>query len=41
MLTEDIFRFDFSHQSKKLSVKELNDVEQLVKSLIKDKIRVC
>ena len=38
MLTEDIFRFDFSHQSK-LSVKELNDVEQLVKSLIKDKIQ--
>ena len=38
MLTEDIFRFDFSHQSK-LSVKELNNVEQLVKSLIKDKIQ--
>ena len=30
MLTEDIFRFDFSHQSK-LSDKELNDVEELVK----------
>ena len=38
MLTEDIFRFDFSHQSK-LSVKELNNVEQLVKNLIKDKIQ--
>ena len=32
MLTEDIFRFDFSHQSK-LSDKELNDVEELVKRL--------
>tara|TARA_A100001015_G_scaffold8336_1_gene10246 strand:+ start:1 stop:2583 length:2583 start_codon:yes stop_codon:yes gene_type:complete len=38
MLTEDIFRFDFSHQSK-LSVKELNNVQQLVKNLIKDKIQ--
>ena len=38
MLTEDIFRFDFSHQSK-LSVKELNNVEKLVKSLIKDEIQ--
>ena len=38
MLTEDIFRFDFSHQSK-LSDKELNDVEELVKSLIKDEIQ--
>ena len=38
MLTEDIFRFDFSHQSK-LSDKELNDVEELVKGLIKDEIK--
>ena len=38
MLTEDIFRFDFSHQSK-LSDKELNDVEELVKDLIKDEIK--
>ncbi len=38
MLTEDIFRFDFSHQSK-LSDKELNDVEELIKSLIKDEIQ--
>ena len=38
MLTEDIFRFDFSHQSK-LSDKELNDVEELVKGLIKDGIK--
>ncbi len=38
MLTEDIFRFDFSHQSK-LSDKELSDAEKLVKSLIKDEIQ--
>ena len=38
MLAEDIFRFDFSHQSK-LSDKELSDVEKLVKSLIKDEIQ--
>ena len=38
MLTEDIFRFDFSHQSK-LSDNELSDVEKLVKSLIKDEIQ--
>ena len=38
MLTEDIFRFDFSHQSK-LSDKELSDVEKIVKSLIKDEIQ--
>jgi len=38
MLTEDIFRFDFSHQSK-LSDRELNDVEELVKGLIKDEIK--
>ena len=38
MLTEDFFRFDFSHQSK-LSDKELSDVEKLVKSLIKDEIQ--
>ena len=38
MLTEDIFRFDFSHQSK-VSDKELNDVEELVKSLIRDEIQ--
>ena len=38
MLTEDIFRFDFSHQSK-LSDNELRDVEKLVKSLIKDEIQ--
>jgi len=38
MLNEDIFRFDFSHQSR-LSEKELNDVEELVKSLIKDEIK--
>ena len=38
MLTEDIFRFDFSHQSK-VTDKELNDVEELVKSLIKDEIQ--
>ena len=38
MLTEDIFRFDFSHQSK-LSDKELSDIEKLVKSLIKDEIQ--
>jgi len=38
MLTEDIFRFDFSHQSK-LSNKELSDAEKIVKSLIKDEIQ--
>ena len=38
MLTEDFFRFDFSHQSK-LSDNELSDVEKLVKSLIKDEIQ--
>ena len=38
MLTEDIFRFDFSHKSK-LSDNELSDVEKLVKSLIKDEIQ--
>ena len=38
MLTEDIFRFDFSHQSKLLD-KELSDAEKLVKSLIKDEIQ--
>ena len=38
MLTEDIFRFDFSHQSK-LSDKELSDAEKIVKSLIKDEIQ--
>ena len=38
MLTEDIFRFDFSHQSK-VSDKELKNVEELVKSLIKDEIQ--
>ena len=38
MLTEDIFRFDFSHQSK-LSDNELSDAEKLVKSLIKDEIQ--
>ena len=38
MLTEDIFRFDFSHQSK-LSDNELSDVEKLVKSLIKYEIQ--
>ena len=38
MLTEDFFRFDFSHQSK-LSDNELSDAEKLVKSLIKDEIQ--
>jgi len=38
MLTEDIFRFDFSHQSKLLD-KELSDAEKLVKSIIKDEIQ--
>jgi len=38
MLTDDIFRFDFSHQSR-VSDKELTDVEELVKSLIKDEIK--
>ena len=38
MLTDDIFRFDFSHQYR-VSDKELTDVEELVKSLIKDEIK--